>query len=211
MVAEARLDLGRHVARYAMNGIADDAAFVLVRSFGRYTTNLPLEGSWTGRRGSRSTSTAKTWRHNAAVLPACSFRTRISGRVPSGCAASRCGSATNLDSGRAMVTTSAEIHGRNSGTRAAELEGLHGRQAARRDRDRTDDHTGVARVARRCPRPLPRPARGAAALTVRLGHRDCGAANGLGPRRQTGLPFVRPHAGKGPGRSGLTAAARRLP
>ena len=111
-VVEAQHEVGRRVARYTLERDRRRCVIALVRSFGGYTTNLPLEDLLTGRRGSRSTDGEDLAEHGGParlIVPHLYFW-----KSAKGCAASRCWIATNLDSGRAMVTTSTEIHGRNS-------------------------------------------------------------------------------------------------
>jgi len=67
-----------------LTGIPDRGSHVLFRSYGNYSTNLPIDTSREGRRGSYSDTTAKPSPWNMEVRHACSSLTFTSGRAPSG-------------------------------------------------------------------------------------------------------------------------------
>jgi DMSO/TMAO reductase YedYZ molybdopterin-dependent catalytic subunit len=64
------------------------ADYVMVHSYGGYTTNLRWPTSSTGRPGSATPTTATSWNPRTADRPGCSYRTCTCGSRPSGYAAS---------------------------------------------------------------------------------------------------------------------------
>ena len=75
------------------------------------------------RRGSRSATTANRSSPSTAARPGCSYRICTSGRARSGCADSSCATRTSRASGSPTATTTTEIRGWSSGTRATDLAG----------------------------------------------------------------------------------------
>jgi hypothetical protein len=121
--------------------VETSASFALVSSYGGYTTNLPLE-DLTAKPGSRSATTAKTWRPSSAARPGCWSPTCTCGRAPSGSAESGSLTRTSPASGKASATTTTATPGASSGSGATEDGG-------------SDDQLGAVERRQRARRPPP--------------------------------------------------------
>ena len=124
-LVEARHDVGRRRS-ILLEGVADDASFALVRCYGGYTTNLPLEDLIDGavdRIPLRRRDLGPE--HGLARLPSrtCIWKS-----------AKRVRGITLLDQTSRVLETcnqSTETRGRSSGIRATEVACRHGRGASR--------------------------------------------------------------------------------
>ena len=121
--------------------IESDAEYAMVRSYGDYTTNLPLADLRNKQAWIAFRLTTKILPLNTVAPHDCLSRISICGRAPNGYGASDSCTRISLVSGKASAITTMETRGANSVTRATNDVACRNRGCfSRRNADGKDDH-----------------------------------------------------------------------
>ena len=130
-----------------LDQVEHDAPYVLAFCDGGYTTNLPVKDVTGGQAWVAFDTTASRSKPSTAAGPPAGAAPVLLEEREMGSGPWNCSTTTCRVSGRPTATTSTEIHGGNSGTRAIDLAGRPGELGDDRDGRGPHDRAGRARLA----------------------------------------------------------------